>query len=347
MLLFVIAALTIFHFALPHGTGDVAALGLLWCALVFTALLGLTRAFVAEREQSLFDALVLAPCDRSAIWLAKSLAVLAFLVAPSSSRCRRSRAFFSGLDGRTVAAVALADIGIVRRRDALRRDGGRRARPRAPAAAALPAAWRSRSWSAASAATSGSSCSTTRSSPLLAWAIVRVRRRRGLSRRTTIARVRRPLPHGARWPRVRSRSCCWPSSIALIFFYAPDGRRPGLLAADLLLPRADRADRRTSASAGAPGRRCAYLWKRDERADLESYVAIHQGVIFGALTLFTGSIWARASWGVWWSWSENQLVLFLVLFLFYCAYFMLRFSRRRRARRARTCAPSTRSSASC
>jgi heme exporter protein C len=68
------------------------------------------------------------------------------------------------------------------------------------------------------------------------------------------------------------------------------------------------------------------LWKRDERADLESYVAIHQGVVFGALTLITGSIWAKASWGVWWTWSENQLVLFLVLFLFYCAYFMLRFS---------------------
>ena len=69
-----------------------------------------------------------------------------------------------------------------------------------------------------------------------------------------------------------------------------------------------------------------YLRTLDERADLESYVAIHQGVIFGALTLITGSLWAKASWGVWWSWSENQLVLFLVLFLFYCAYFMLRFS---------------------
>jgi heme exporter protein C len=69
-----------------------------------------------------------------------------------------------------------------------------------------------------------------------------------------------------------------------------------------------------------------YLRTRNERADLESYVAIHQGVIFGALTLLTGSIWARISWGVWWSWSEDQLVLFLVLFLFYCAYFMLRFS---------------------
>ena len=69
-----------------------------------------------------------------------------------------------------------------------------------------------------------------------------------------------------------------------------------------------------------------YLWKRDDSADLESYVAIHLGTIFGAMTLVTGSIWARASWGVWWAWSSKQLVLFLVLFLFYCAYFMLRFS---------------------
>jgi heme exporter protein C len=68
------------------------------------------------------------------------------------------------------------------------------------------------------------------------------------------------------------------------------------------------------------------LWKRDENADLESYVAIHQGVIFGALTLVTGSIWARYRWGHWWEWNEDQLVLFLVLFLFYSAYFMLRFS---------------------
>jgi len=69
-----------------------------------------------------------------------------------------------------------------------------------------------------------------------------------------------------------------------------------------------------------------HLWKRSPAADLESYVAIHQGVIFGSLTLLTGSVWAKISWGHWWLWSENQLVLFLVLFLFYSAYFMLRFS---------------------
>ncbi|HEX6701104.1 MAG TPA: cytochrome c biogenesis protein [Gaiellaceae bacterium] len=81
-----------------------------------------------------------------------------------------------------------------------------------------------------------------------------------------------------------------------------------------------------------------HLWKRPPGADLESYVSIHHGVIFGALTLLTGSIWAKISWGHWWVWSENQLVLFLVLFLFYCAYFMLRFSVEDGPARANLCA---------
>ena len=68
------------------------------------------------------------------------------------------------------------------------------------------------------------------------------------------------------------------------------------------------------------------LWTGNQRYDLESYTAVHMGTIFGTLTLVTGSIWARTSWGVWWSWGERQLVLFLILFLFYAAYFMLRFS---------------------
>ena len=112
MLLFVIAALTIFHFALPRGASRSAELGLLWAALIFTALLGLTRAFVAEREQGMFDALVLAPCDRSAIWLGKTIAVLAFLAAAQVVALPAFAVFFSGIDGRTVAAVALADVGI-------------------------------------------------------------------------------------------------------------------------------------------------------------------------------------------------------------------------------------------
>ena len=112
MLLFVVAALVVFHFALPEQSSELAAKGLLWVALVFTALLGLTRAFVAEREQRLLDGLLLAPCDRSAIWLAKGLATLAFLAVAEIVALPAFSLFFSGVDGATVAGVALADIGI-------------------------------------------------------------------------------------------------------------------------------------------------------------------------------------------------------------------------------------------
>lgn len=80
------------------------------------------------------------------------------------------------------------------------------------------------------------------------------------------------------------------------------------------------------------------LWKGDERYDLESYTAIHLGTIFAILTLATGAIWGKISWGVWWTWGERQLVVFLILFLFYSAYFMLRFSVDPGPRRSRTCA---------
>jgi heme exporter protein B len=81
-------------------------------AIVFTALLGLGRAFVPEREQHVLDGLVLAPCDRSAIWLAKSLATLAFLVAAELVALPVFALFFHGLRASTVAGVVLADLGI-------------------------------------------------------------------------------------------------------------------------------------------------------------------------------------------------------------------------------------------
>jgi heme exporter protein B len=112
MLLFVLSALTIFHFAIPRGTNHTAALGLLWTAIIFTALLGLTRAFVPEREQGLMDALVMAPSDRSAIWVAKSLAVMAFLGVAELVALPAFGVFFSPVGWRTVVAVALADVGI-------------------------------------------------------------------------------------------------------------------------------------------------------------------------------------------------------------------------------------------
>src|SRR5262245_37135827 len=108
MLLFVVSTFVVFHFALPGGSSDLAASGLLWVAVVFTAILGLGRAFVPEREQRVLDGLVLAPCDRSAIWLGKSIAVLAFLVAAEAVALPVFALFFHGVSGATIAAVALA-----------------------------------------------------------------------------------------------------------------------------------------------------------------------------------------------------------------------------------------------
>ena len=113
MLLFVVSALVVFHFALPAQSSAVAAKGLLWVAVVFTALLGLTRAFVAEREQGLMDGLLLAPCDRSAIWLGKGIAVLAFLGLAEVVALPAFAVFFSGIGWSMLAAVVLADLGIV------------------------------------------------------------------------------------------------------------------------------------------------------------------------------------------------------------------------------------------
>jgi heme exporter protein B len=112
MLLFVVSALVVFRFALPADASDLAAQGLLWVALVFTALLGLTRSFAAERDQRLLDGLVLAPCDRSAIWLGKGISVLAFLLLAEAIALPAFALFFSPVDGALVAGVLLADIGI-------------------------------------------------------------------------------------------------------------------------------------------------------------------------------------------------------------------------------------------
>jgi len=112
MLLFVVTALVIFHFAIPDAAGDDAAYGLLWVAIVFTALLGLARAWVPEQEHGVLDGLVLAPCDRSAIWLGKALATLAFLVAAQAVALPAFVLFFEPLGVAALAGVLLADIGI-------------------------------------------------------------------------------------------------------------------------------------------------------------------------------------------------------------------------------------------
>lgn len=116
MLLFVVSALVVFHFAVPEdlepATEEIVAKGLLWIAILFTALLGLARAFTAEREQGVLDGLVLAPCDRSVIWLSKTVSVVAFLLLMEIVALPVFALLYAPLDATTVAAVVLADLGI-------------------------------------------------------------------------------------------------------------------------------------------------------------------------------------------------------------------------------------------
>jgi heme exporter protein B len=53
----------------------------LWVTLLFAAVLAIGRLFVAEREQGGFDGFLLAPVDRTAMFVAKAAVLLVFLVA--------------------------------------------------------------------------------------------------------------------------------------------------------------------------------------------------------------------------------------------------------------------------
>jgi heme exporter protein B len=82
MSLFAVTTFVVFHFALNRNSveGDLAA-GILWVTLLFAAILGVNRLFVADAEQGGFDAFLLAPVDRSAMLVAKTLTLLIYLLA--------------------------------------------------------------------------------------------------------------------------------------------------------------------------------------------------------------------------------------------------------------------------
>jgi heme exporter protein B len=82
MSLFAVTTFVVFHFALNRNSvdGDLAA-GILWVTLLFAAILGVNRLFVADADQGGFDGFLLAPVDRSALLLAKVLTLLAYLAA--------------------------------------------------------------------------------------------------------------------------------------------------------------------------------------------------------------------------------------------------------------------------
>ena len=58
------------------------------------------------------------------------------------------------------------------------------------------------------------------------------------------------------------------------------------------------------------------------RLDEKSYNSAAIGLVFAVMTVITGSIWAKLSWGSYWNWDPRETSI-LILLLIYIAYFSL------------------------
>lgn len=82
MALFTLTVYVLFHFGLDRDSldGELAA-GVLWVTLLLAAVIGVSRLFAAEREEGGIEGLLLAPVDRTSLFLAKGAALFVYLVA--------------------------------------------------------------------------------------------------------------------------------------------------------------------------------------------------------------------------------------------------------------------------
>ena len=67
----------------------------------------------------------------------------------------------------------------------------------------------------------------------------------------------------------------------------------------------------------------AHLITRREEWDSLAYSAAEIGVLLTSLGIVTGAMWAKPTWGIWWTW-DPKLTLTLVLWFIYVGYLMLR-----------------------
>lgn len=66
-----------------------------------------------------------------------------------------------------------------------------------------------------------------------------------------------------------------------------------------------------------------YILKKKQKFDSISHASAEVGFFLATLTLITGSIWGRHSWGVWWTW-DPKLTTALVLWFIFAAYLVVR-----------------------
>ncbi len=118
MLMFSVSTFVLFHFGLDRDrlAGDLAA-GVLWVTLLFAAVLGMNRLFVAEREQGGFDGFLLAPVDRTALFVAKASLLFGFLAVVELAAVPAFAILLLGPSAgaalpELLAVLVLADMGI-------------------------------------------------------------------------------------------------------------------------------------------------------------------------------------------------------------------------------------------
>ncbi len=66
-----------------------------------------------------------------------------------------------------------------------------------------------------------------------------------------------------------------------------------------------------------------YLWKKDLKWDRRALASAEIGVVFTGLAIALGMIWAKPTWGVWWTW-DSRLTLTAIMFFVYLGYLALR-----------------------
>ena len=93
----------------------------------------------------------------------------------------------------------------------------------------------------------------------------------------------------------------------------------------------------TLAFLAAAGYSLAYLRRRNPWHDEVAVAAVRVGILFGVLTLVTGSLFAKIMWGSWWNWDPRESSYLLLVFL-YAAYLFLRSAIEDPERRARIAA---------
>lgn len=116
MALFSVTTFVIFRFGLDRTSlsGSLAA-GVLWATLLFAAVLGINRLFVVEREEGGFDAIRMAPIDRSALFAAKVAALMIYLLALELVAVPIFAFFFLETAAALpplIAVLVLADLGL-------------------------------------------------------------------------------------------------------------------------------------------------------------------------------------------------------------------------------------------